>query len=58
MVVTLKRGIALAAMILVLLASLFGWALGMRTAPVMNQHPSIHSTHTIAWYCPPPPKEC
>lgn len=53
---TLKRTILLVILALALLLSLAGWTVRAMTLPA--SHMGVHSGHTIAWYCPPPPRDC
>lgn len=61
MAVSLKKSVAAVALAIVLLASMFGWALHVNAA--VPQHHSSASTSQLAhvgpnFVCPPPPFLC
>lgn len=66
MILSLKKAFLVVAMLLTLLAGLFGWSMKMMTMPLTQQHhgASIQRLHVIAnggpnrVTCPPPPFEC
>jgi len=58
MVVSMKKAFVMVILALALLAGLFGWTVRMVTMPSTPFHPGVHSTHVLAWYCPPPPRYC
>jgi len=58
MVISLRKAGMLVLLALVLLLGLLGWSMKMGTPPALPHHSSIHSSHTLAWYCPPPPRNC
>ncbi len=58
MVFTLQRVFLVVVMALALLAGLFGLETRMQTAAPVHHSSSIQSTHTLAYYCPPPPYVC
>jgi hypothetical protein len=55
---TLKRTALMIILALALLLSLVGWTARMMAAPATPAHLGLHSSHTIAYYCPPPPRYC
>ncbi len=56
MKLSLQRTIVALILIATLLTVL---AVGIFRIEVTHSVPAIpHSTHTLAWYCPPPPVEC
>ncbi|HLQ30038.1 MAG TPA: hypothetical protein VK140_12475 [Ktedonobacteraceae bacterium] len=62
MVTTMRRGLLLLVMALVLLVGLIGWTMRMEAAPPLH-HSSIHASQgQIAmaphYICPPPPFDC
>lgn len=58
MVVSMKKAFVMVILALALLAGLFGWTVRMVTMPSTPFHMGVHSTHALAWYCPPPPRYC
>jgi hypothetical protein len=40
------------------LLSLVGWTARMMAAPATPAHLGMHSSHAVAYYCPPPPRNC
>jgi len=58
MVVSMKKAFVMVILALALLAGLFGWTVRMVTMPSTPFHTGLHSTHVLAWYCPPPPRYC
>ncbi|HZS78187.1 MAG TPA: hypothetical protein VFA41_16365 [Ktedonobacteraceae bacterium] len=58
MLVSLRKMFVLIILALTLLAGLIGWSARMVTMPMMQHHSGVHTTHTLAWYCPPPPRFC
>ena len=62
MVVTVRRYLAVLALVLALLAGLMGWTVRMNMLPVAPHHTGMYS-HLLAdggsgIYCPPPPRTC
>ena len=53
---SLKQAIIAIVLITALLVALVGGILKIDAARNMPATP--HSTHTLAWYCPPPPTAC
>ena len=58
MVISLRRTLMLVLLALALLLGLLGWSMTMHAAPVLPHHSSVQSSHAVAWYCPPPPRNC
>ena len=59
MAVSIKKTVVMIILALALLAGLFGWTVRMVTMPSsLPLHTGLHSSHAIAWYCPPPPRDC
>ncbi len=58
MVVSMKKAFLVVILALALLAGLFGWTMRMVTMPALPHTTGMHSSHTVAWYCPPPPRAC
>jgi hypothetical protein len=58
MLLSLRKTLLVVIMALAMLAGLFGWSMRMTSTPAMYHHSSIHSTHTLAYYCPAPPRSC
>lgn len=56
MAISIKKTLLMVILVLALLAALFGWTARMIAAP--SYHAAAHSSHTLAWYCPPPPRYC
>jgi len=54
----MKKAFVMVILALALLAGLFGWTVRMVTMPSTPFHTGVHSTHVLAWYCPPPPRYC
>lgn len=55
---TLKRAILVVILALALLLSLVGWTARMMAAPATPAYLGMHSSHAVAYYCPPPPRYC
>ena len=58
MLLSLRRFFVLVILALALLAGLFGWTVRMMAMPTTPYHTGLHSSHAVAWYCPPPPRNC
>jgi hypothetical protein len=59
MAVSIKKTVVMIILALALLAGLFGWTMRMMAMPSsLPLHTGMHSSHAIAWYCPPPPRDC
>jgi hypothetical protein len=58
MVTTMRRGLLVLLMALVLLMGLIGWTMRMEAASPAY-HSGIQTSHTqTAYICPPPPFDC
>jgi outer membrane protein assembly factor BamE (lipoprotein component of BamABCDE complex) len=55
---TMKRTMVLVILALALLLSLAAWTAHAMTTPAAPYHTGVHSGQSIAWYCPPPPRDC
>jgi hypothetical protein len=58
MVTSLRKTAVLIVMALVMLASLFGWALRTEASSLAPHSGAIYALHTVAHICPPPPYDC
>jgi hypothetical protein len=58
MLLSLRKTLVLVIMALALLAGMLGWSAHMISMPTIYYHTSVHSIHTLAHYCPPPPRGC
>ncbi len=58
MLLSLRKTFVIVILALALLAGLFGWSMHMISTPAIYHLTSVHSIHTLAYYCPPPPRGC
>lgn len=58
MTVSLRRTLMHVLLTLTLLGSVLGWFATTVHAASVPHHTSMTGTHAIAWYCPPPPRDC
>jgi hypothetical protein len=58
MAVSLKKAVWMVILVLALLIALFGWAMRVQATPSMQFHTGMHSSHSLAYTCPPPPRYC
>jgi hypothetical protein len=58
MTVSLRKTFLLVVLALILLVGLLGWTLRVMASSAIYHSTSIHSSHAIAYTCPPPPRYC
>ena len=58
MAISIKKTLLVVILVLALLAALFGWTVRTVAMHSASYHAAAHSSHALAWYCPPPPRYC
>ncbi len=58
MTLSLRRTLLVVALVLVLIMALLSWSITLARSAVPSHPATYHSSHMLAWYCPPPPRNC